>query len=172
MHGKHYTCFGACGLHLIERGAIKRYGCYAVVAQLGMHIGEREVKVVLEQMGWDMESARVVSLNKSPGPGNVLTIEVESENITELFTGFGMRGVSAERVAQRTVEEAKRYLSAGVPVGPYLADQILLPMALAGSGSFRTVAPSQHTRTNIAVIEKFLDVQIECIRIADDVYDF
>jgi RNA 3'-terminal phosphate cyclase (ATP) len=159
------------GLHLIERGGIKRYECSAVVARLARHIGEREVKVVLEEMGWGTECARIISLEKSQGPGNVLTIEVESDNITELFTGFGMRGVSAERVAMGAVAEAKRYLNAGVPVGLYLADQILLPMALAGSGSFRTIAPSQHTRTNIAVIEKFLDVKIECIRIADGVWE-
>jgi RNA 3'-terminal phosphate cyclase (ATP) len=43
-----------------------------------------------------------------------------------------------------------------------LADQLLLPMALAGRGMFRTLSPTRHTRTNIEVIAQFLDVPIRC----------
>ena len=46
-----------------------------------------------------------------------------------------------------------------MPVGPHLADQLLLPMALAGGGSFVTGPPHEHTRTNIAVIEKFMSLE-------------
>ena len=47
-------------------------------------------------------------------------------------------------------------------MGPHLADQLLLPMALAGAGRFTTVKPSLHTRTNIEVIRRFLPVEIDC----------
>ena len=47
-------------------------------------------------------------------------------------------------------------------VGPHLADQLLLLMALAGAGCFTTVKPSPHTRTNIEVIRRFLPVEISC----------
>jgi RNA 3'-terminal phosphate cyclase (ATP) len=43
-------------------------------------------------------------------------------------------------------------------VGPHLADQLLLPLAMAGAGVFRTSAPTLHTRTNMAIIERFLPV--------------
>ena len=49
----------------------------------------------------------------------------------------------------------------------YLADQLLLPMALAGGGRFRTGPLSQHTITNIAVIERFLDVSIQHVELED-----
>lgn len=52
------------------------------------------------------------------------------------------------------------YLASNAVAGPYLADQLLLPMALAGGGSFTTVKPSQHSRTGAEVIAKFLDVRI------------
>jgi RNA 3'-terminal phosphate cyclase (ATP) len=45
-------------------------------------------------------------------------------------------------------------------VGRYLADQLLVPMALAGGGKFRTLSPTQHTKTNVEIIKKFLDVEI------------
>jgi RNA 3'-terminal phosphate cyclase (ATP) len=36
-----------------------------------------------------------------------------------------------------------------------LADQLLLPMALAGSGSFTAVDVTPHLKSNAIVIEKF-----------------
>jgi len=65
-------------------------------------------------------------------------------------------------VAQAAVREAQDFLDAGVPVGPHLADQLLLPLALAGGGSFDTVEPTSHTRTNIEVLQKFLDIKRDC----------
>jgi RNA 3'-terminal phosphate cyclase (ATP) len=47
------------------------------------------------------------------------------------------------------------YLASNAFAGPYLADQLLLPFALAGGGSFTTVKPSQHSLTARDVIERF-----------------
>jgi RNA 3'-terminal phosphate cyclase (ATP) len=51
-------------------------------------------------------------------------------------------------------------IEAEVPVDESLADQLLLPMALAGESSFRTTKPSLHTTTNAAIIQRFLSVPI------------
>jgi RNA 3'-terminal phosphate cyclase (ATP) len=42
-----------------------------------------------------------------------------------------------------------------------LADQLLLPIALAGAGSFASMPLTLHSRTNIDVIRRFLDVRIK-----------
>ena len=47
-------------------------------------------------------------------------------------------------------------------VAEHLADQLLLPMALAGGGSFTTPRMTEHLHSNIAVIEVFLPVRIDC----------
>ena len=52
------------------------------------------------------------------------------------------------------------YLNSGACSGEHLADQLLLPMALAGGGEFTSTAPSDHLRSNAALIEKFLAVEI------------
>ena len=65
--------------------------------------------------------------------------------------------MKAETVASRAVQQAQDYIAADVPVGEHLADQLLLPLALAGGGAFRTTRPSQHTETNIEVLGRFLD---------------
>jgi RNA 3'-terminal phosphate cyclase (ATP) len=94
------------------------------------------------------------------GPGNALTLTVEHEHITEVFTGFGEKGVSAESVAKRAVDEARNYLASEAVVGPHLADQLLLPMALAGGGEFVTMPVTQHFESHVAIIGKFLNRRV------------
>jgi RNA 3'-terminal phosphate cyclase (ATP) len=71
------------------------------------------------------------------------------------------RGVSAEKVANHVAQRARAYLDSGAAVGGYLADQLLLPMALAGSGRFTTCERSDHLLTNLAIIGKFLPVDMQ-----------
>ena len=106
-------------------------------------------------MGWPRECLHVEEV-ESNGPGNALILELAFEHITEVFTGFGERGVLAETVAEDVIQAVREYLASGVPVGEHLADQLLIPLALAGSGSFLTGKLSRHTRTNIDIIARFL----------------
>jgi RNA 3'-terminal phosphate cyclase (ATP) len=62
-------------------------------------------------------------------------------------------------------------LKSEAPVGRFLADQLLIPMALAGGGKFRTLAPSNHTRTNIEVVKMFLDVNVKCEEKEKDLWE-
>jgi RNA 3'-terminal phosphate cyclase (ATP) len=108
------------------------------------------------------EDAQVVEVSETPGPGNALWVELVCEHVTELFVGFGERGVRAELVAERVTREVRQYLAAGVPVGPHLADQLLAPLALAGGGRFRTLPLSPHGETNLEVIQQFLPLRAQC----------
>jgi len=148
-------------IELVERGAISRRFARAVHALLPGHVAERELRVVKEKLALKDEQMRAEAVQNSSGPGNVLMVELEAENVTEVFTGFGEKGVASEAVASHVVDDVRRYLAAGVPVGRYLADQLLIPMALAGEGRFQTLAPTRHTVTNIAVISEFLGVRIK-----------
>jgi len=131
----------------------------ADVSNIPYEIAEREMLEVLKLMSWPRECGRARTV-RSDGPGNVVRVEIGHDNVTEIFTGFGERGISAEAVAANTVGEARDYLANGAPVGPHLCDQLLLPLAMAGGGTFVTMPPTEHTRTNITVIEKFLPVEI------------
>jgi RNA 3'-terminal phosphate cyclase (ATP) len=80
----------------------------------------------------------------------------------ELVTGHGEKGLRAELVAGRALDELAAFIAHDVPVGEHLEDQLLLPMAVAGGGRFRCAAPlSPHARTNIATIKEFLPIPIE-----------
>jgi RNA 3'-terminal phosphate cyclase (ATP) len=157
-------------LHLPERGEITRRLARAVVAALPGEIAKRESAKVAQRLNWSADQLQIRQLPAEWGPGNLLTLEIESEHVTEVFTGFGMKGISAEAVAEEAVQQARRYLAAGVPVGEYLADQLLLPLAIAGGGSFLTLSPTEHTKTNISVISRFLPVSIRVSDTGRDVY--
>jgi len=147
-------------LELAERGALQDVRATATVWNLPRHIAERELAVVEAELGWKGPSLQAVTRDDSFGPGNALSLAIRSEQVTELVTGMGERGVPAERVARTAVREAAAYLEAGVPIGEHLADQLLLPMAIGRGGVFRTVRPTLHTTTQAEVIRAFLDVSI------------
>lgn len=148
-------------LQLLQRGRVVTQTARATVARLPYSIAEREISVVRKKLAWADDCLSVKETPDSSGPGNVLVLAVASEHVTEIFTGFGERGVSAETVAGRTVKEVLEYLDSGVPVGRHLADQLLLPLALAGGGAFCTLSPTAHTATNIEVLRLFLDVDVK-----------
>ncbi len=148
-------------LTLTERGTALGHRAVATVAHISTGIARRELAVVKSKLGWADKDLEVNKVRNSPGPGNVLMLEVNHENVTEICTGFGMKTMSAERVANLAVEELRRWLRADVPVGRHLADQLLLPLALAGGGKFRTLPLTRHAETNIEVIAEFLEVPIK-----------
>ena len=97
----------------------------------------------------------------SAGPGNVLYAQMDYENITELFSVCGAFDVSRREVAERVAGMVNRYLALNVPVGRFLADQLLLPMSIGAGGKYLTSLPTKHTQTNVEVIQKFLNTDIK-----------
>ncbi len=148
-------------LSLDQRGPITRRAATATVANLARGIAERELKVVGRKLNWSDDCLTVREVRDTPGPGNILTLEVESEQVCEVFTGFGEVNRPAEVVARHAVQQCQRYLRSAAPVGEHLADQILLPMALSGGGSLHTTRITRHTTTHIDLIGKFLDCPIQ-----------
>ncbi|NLD98771.1 MAG: RNA 3'-terminal phosphate cyclase [Fibrobacter sp.] len=144
------------GFEITERGEITHRLVRALVANIPLSIGHRECRTVSEKLNWSKDTLRVEEV-KSSGPGNAVMIEIGSQYITEVFTGFGERGNPAETVASNAAEEVKEYLESQVPVGIHLADQLMLPFALAGSGCYVTMPLTQHSNTNLEVIGLFLD---------------
>jgi RNA 3'-terminal phosphate cyclase (ATP) len=154
----------------VTTGSLVARRAISIVAGLPRHIGERELAVAQERL---REPACELRELRDDGPHNAFMVEVEHESgARELCTSHGRKGYPAEDVADDALDDLEDYLEAGVPVGVHLADQLLLPFAIAGGGRFRTLAPlSLHARTNIDTIREFLDVGIRSEEIADGVID-
>jgi RNA 3'-terminal phosphate cyclase (ATP) len=142
-------------IELTERGARSNAYAESYISGIPVHVAQRELAVVGDRMGWTPEQLKIRGVPGDMGPGNVLMVTLEYEHVTEVFTGFGERGRSAENVANETVREVREYVAQDAPVGSYLADQLLLPMALGGVKSFVTTAPTEHFLSNCEVIAAF-----------------
>ena len=155
-------------LNLGTRREIRSKRVTAIVANLPAHIAVREIEKVAGMMNLTSEGT-IMETKNSPGPGNIVLIEVESEDLKEMFTSFGRLGVSAEDVAAEAVHEARDYLVSRAVAAEYLTDQLLFPLALVGGGLFTATKLSRHAITNQEVITKFLPVDFET-QTSDDHY--
>jgi RNA 3'-terminal phosphate cyclase (ATP) len=149
------------GIQIGERGEITLRRATAVVANLPRHIAQREVETVGKMLNWGPEAFSVQESRNSAGPGNIVMIEIGSSEVTEIFSAFGQVALAAEKVASIAAREAREYLVSRAAVGEHLTDQLLLPLALAGKGSFTAQKINMHARTNIAVISEFLPVRFD-----------
>ena len=150
---------GLSRIEILHRGDITGRLARALVSELPLTIAHRELVVIQRKLDWpwtEMTKQQV----KAHGAGNVLMMELHHGGGVSMFTAQGEKGVSSEEVAEALVREVEDFVPAHAPVDPYLADQLLLPMALAGGGAYRTVEPTQHTMTNARLIQRFLPVEI------------
>jgi RNA 3'-terminal phosphate cyclase (ATP) len=146
---------------LMQRGALRAISAHAVVAGVPAAVAERELHTLCARLNLDVTQQRLSLLPGDPGPGNALMVLLEHEHSSELIMELGQRGVSAEAVAERLASAARAHLRQDqAAVGHHLADQLLLPMALAGGGHMSTDVWSEHLSSNAALIQRFLPVRI------------
>jgi len=126
-------------------------------AKLPAHIAQRQ-KRLLSESGLDLHDIEHVEITDSAGAGNCVMIRLCGSSRTTVFTAFGMKGKPSEQVVGEVVAQAKDFLASGAAIDRFLADQLLIYMALAKSGCYTTNELSSHLRTNIEVIQKFLPV--------------
>jgi RNA 3'-terminal phosphate cyclase (ATP) len=129
-------------------------------------VAVRELAALARALGWSGEQLRTPAVRQNEGPGNALIATLRYAHVSEVVTCFGERGVSAEQVAAALVNEVMAYQASEGALGQHLADQWMLPLALAvldrgGEASFTCTELTEHATTNIRVIEKFLPVRFD-----------
>jgi len=154
-------CSALKPLHLGERGDIVSRRILAVVANLPGHIAVREIETAANMLNWSKDWGKIDQTRNSAGPGNIVMIEIGSSDVTEVFSAFGQVGVSAEKVASGAARDAREYLVSRAVAGEHLTDQLVVPLALAGAGSFTAQKINLHARTNMEVISHFLAVRFD-----------
>lgn len=141
------------------RGDFVSTHAIALVSNLAGRIGRRELAVLGKRLALADGQLSLVKV-EAAGPGNVAMANVRHADHVETVSSYGARGVSAERVAETLADQVQAYLATEAFAGEHLADQLLLPMALAGGGRFTASAVSSHLESNARLIERFLPVQI------------
>ena len=147
-------------IDLCTPGKFSGSSVLAAVSKIPWEIAEDECNTVVNAADFEVVHKQALTVD-SPGPGNVVMLRLDYENSRAMFCGFGELGVSRKKVASAVYREANRFFKSGAAVDLHLADQLLLPMALAGGGAYTTTEPTQHTMTNMKIIEMFLPVSHE-----------
>lgn len=143
-------------LDMVRRGGLKEMRPVVLIADLDGEIARREARILGRELKRSSVPARIHRLREGEGPGNAVLLEAGYGEARCLFSSIGHKGKRAEAVAREAVEAWRAHHRLEVPVQPELADQLLIPMALARTGRFLTGKLTRHARTNIHIIEMFL----------------
>jgi len=131
----------------------------SAVSRLPMSIAERQLNTAaarLKAMGLPYEEQ--LAEYPAGGPGTVVFITLGAGRAG--FQSLGELHKRAEKVADEACDELEEHLATGMAIDKHLADQLIIPMALAnGNSRFTTSRITQHLLTNIAVVERFLPVR-------------
>jgi RNA 3'-terminal phosphate cyclase (ATP) len=125
-------------------------------ARLPERVAQRQKKLLL-QSKLNIHHVEHIEVTDSNGSGNCLMLRFGNGRTT-IFTAFGQRGKPSEKVVSEVSNLARNFLAGGAAVDRYLADQLLIYMALSRAGCYTTNELSTHLTTNIETIKKFLSV--------------
>jgi RNA 3'-terminal phosphate cyclase (ATP) len=151
---------------LLERGPLREAFAESLSPGLPQAVSRRELDTLGRALDWAPDQLRMPIVRQNEGPGNVLMATLAHEHVTEVITRFGEKSVSAERVAKAVADEVRRWQAGDAALGPHLADQWTLPLALAtwkrdGTAAFTCTELTDHATTNFATIERFLPLRFE-----------
>jgi RNA 3'-terminal phosphate cyclase (ATP) len=149
-------------LSLMERGVLRRISGLSGVANLSPKIAIRQRDQAYQRLK-DLPSAQIDTIAlPARVKGTFLLLLAEFEHTQFCTFALGKRGKPAEQVADEAVDALDAFLASDGAVDHYLADQLLLPLAIAdGVSQIRTAKVSGHLTTNAEVIRRFLPVHIE-----------
>lgn len=131
----------------------------AAVTNLPAHIPNRMARRahnLLQEMGLRPNIREIRARGAAPGAGIFLWLPQAG------FTSLGRQGLPADKVAETAVAQLAAFIDNNTAVDHHLADQLLLPLALAqGAATYTTDALTQHTLTNAQLLRQWLDVDIQ-----------
>ena len=144
-------------LTLCARGPLVRITGRALAANLPEHIPQRMAEhalALLDRLGVPLAITPQVVSAACAGAGLFLTAEYE--HVRCGFSALGVRGKPAEEVAEDAVRALLAHWTSGAALDLHLADQIVVPLALAAGQSKVSVERiSRHLETNAWVVERF-----------------
>ncbi len=133
-----------------------------VAARLPFHVAKRIARRAaerLEEAG--LLPAVEVRHPEAVAPGAYGFVGLSGRPGPVAFTALGAPGKPSERVGEEAALRALGFLRRGAPVEAHLADQLLLPLAVApGPSAFRVERVTRHLETQAWLIPKFLPVRV------------
>lgn len=145
-----------------ERGTLQQIQGEAVSCNLPAHIAKRMARQATSRLDNTNTSLDIApKVVDSAGPGAGLFLATHYEHSRAGFMVLGEPGKPSEQVADEACDALLQFHRADAPIDPHLADQLLLPLALAdGQSVFRTTRITGHLQTNAHVIQQLIPATI------------
>lgn len=145
-------------LSLTERGPLREITGLSAAGGVPLSVAERQRDRALSRLGPLGVPCRIDCCSvEAKNPGTVLFLRIHCDEGRAGCSSLGEKGKPAERVADEACDEVFAYLDGTGAADPHLADQLLLPMALApGSSALTTTRVTEHLLSNRWVVEQFL----------------
>lgn len=152
-------------LRLVARGALKGVSGLSAVANLDLAIAERQRRRAAERLGplgvpLEIQTAALPAYSR----GTFLVLLAQFEHGRCCYSALGAAGKPAESVADEAADGLLAFLESGAAVDPYLADQLLLPLAFVPHASeLYTARITSHLLTNAGLVKRFVaaDIQVD-----------
>jgi RNA 3'-terminal phosphate cyclase (ATP) len=146
----------------LERGALRRVEVLSAACNLPEHIAERQLKRALWRLGeTEVEPRADMPAIPAQGKGAFVIVTADYENGAACYSALGAIGKPAEKVADEAARDLRRFMDGEAVMDEYLADQLLLPLALArGESQYSTPCVTSHLLTNAEVVRRFLPAEI------------
>jgi RNA 3'-terminal phosphate cyclase (ATP) len=146
-------------LDLTRRGALVAVRGISGAARLRGDVARRAADAARALL-WEerrMETEWEVVDLAAASPGAFLQVEAEFETGRAAFGLLGERGLRAEVLGERAARRVLKFVEdEEAVVDPWLADQLAVPLAIAGGGGrLQTSAVTSHLETVAAVLRRF-----------------
>lgn len=145
-------------LVLEERGALVSARGTSGAARVKGDVARRQ-RDAAQQRLWEerrIEAVWEVPELPAASPGSFLLLEAVFEKSRAAFGFLGQRGLRAEVLGDRAARQLLKFLDAEGAVDPHLADQMVVPLALAqGGGRVTTPEVTRHLETAAWVVSLF-----------------
>lgn len=143
---------------VLNKGKLLEINAFAAALNIQPNIADRELEVLNNKLSLTQRKR----LNfQGISQGNTAFVVLNYEHHQQVFSALGEMKKSAEKVAHDLAEDVQSYLAIDAVVDEYLADQLLLPLALGQGGEFTAQVINEHTKTQADIIQKFLDCKID-----------
>ena len=143
-------------LSAVDRGDLRRVEVHSVAAAdlADAEVAERQAAAAADRLDAATPVGAEATHAETDCAGSVVVLVAVYEGGRGGFTALGEAGKPSETVAAEAVDAFERFHEGAAAVDEHLADQLQVPLALAG-GEVAAPEATAHVRTNRAVVEAF-----------------
>lgn len=149
-------------INLTERGRFKQMDFISLASEnlKQAKVAERQAEAAKEVLKEEF-TKKEIFYDKTLSPGSLLHLHKSFENCKLGVDVLGERGKSSEKVGEEAAKSLMKQINSNACLDDHMADQILPYIALTKNSKVSVAEITNHCKTNMWVIEKFLPVKFE-----------